>query len=30
MKDWLGMDDDEEWDVNDFNLEEASAMVRLV
>ena len=30
MKDWLGMDDDEEWDVNDFNLEEVRAMVRLV
>ncbi|MFI5136343.1 MAG: plasmid pRiA4b ORF-3 family protein [Sphingobacteriales bacterium] len=30
MKEWLGIDEDDEWDVNNFNLEETSAMVRLV
>ena len=30
MKEWLGMDEDDEWNVNNFNLEETSAMVRLV
>jgi len=30
MKEWLGLEDDEEWNVNDFNQEETSAMVRLV
>jgi hypothetical protein len=29
MRDWLGLDDDEEWDVNGFDLEETSSTVRL-
>jgi hypothetical protein len=30
MKDWLGLDEDEEWDVNYFDLEEARITVRLI
>jgi hypothetical protein len=30
MKEWLGLDDEDEWNVNNFELEEASVMVRLV
>lgn len=30
MKEWLGLADDEEWDVNNFDLEDAAAMVKLV
>jgi len=30
MKEWLGLDDDEEWDADGFDLEETRAMVRIV
>jgi len=30
MKEWLGIGEDDEWNVNNFNLEETIAMVRLV
>ena len=30
MKEWLGLEDDEEWDVNGFDLEETSAIVRSI
>ncbi len=30
MKEWLGLEDDEEWDADGFDLEDVSAMVRLV
>jgi hypothetical protein len=30
MKNWLGLADDEDWDADGFNLEETSAMVRIV
>jgi len=30
MKEWLGLEDDEEWDVNSFDLEETSAIVRSI
>jgi hypothetical protein len=30
MKEWLGLDDDEEWDADQFDLKDVSAMVRLI
>ena len=30
MREWLGMEEDEEWDADQFNLEDTSAMVRLI
>lgn len=30
MKEWLGLDEGEEWDLNAFDVKETSAMVRLV
>lgn len=30
MKEWLGLEEDEEWDADQFDLEDARAMVRLV
>ena len=30
MKEWLGLEDDEEWDIDDFDLEDTAAIVRLV
>jgi hypothetical protein len=30
MKEWLGLDDDEEWSVNNFHLEETNAIVRSI